>query len=77
MPKVVITEDRCKGCGLCIAYCPPEVLGLAPYLNTRGFAPAVLLDDARCTSCAVCAMVCPDAAIVVYRAPRAARPTAS
>ena len=70
MPKVVIEANRCKGCELCIHFCPPKVLALSPMLNTRGYHPAVLVDEARCTSCAVCAMVCPDTAITVYKMAR-------
>jgi 2-oxoglutarate ferredoxin oxidoreductase subunit delta len=72
MPKVVIEEDRCKGCQLCVEFCPPKVLVMSTTLNARGFFPAVLIDDARCTSCAACAIVCPDTAITVYKAERVA-----
>jgi len=65
-PRVVIDTEGCKGCGLCIAVCPPAVLGLGA-LNTRGYAAAVLLDNGRCTSCTACALICPDAAITVFR----------
>lgn len=64
--RVLIETERCKGCGLCIAVCPPAVLGLGA-LNTKGYAAAVLLDNERCTSCTACALICPDAAITVYR----------
>lgn len=70
--RVVVAVERCKGCGLCVAVCPPEVLALGP-LNARGYRAAVLLDNDRCTSCTACALVCPECAIEVYRPPRAAR----
>lgn len=70
--RVVIAAERCKGCELCIAACPPRVLGLGG-LNVRGYRTAVLLDNDRCTSCAACALVCPETAITVYRPPRPAR----
>ncbi len=72
MPKVVIDVERCKGCELCVNYCPPKVLVMSPTLNTCGFYPAVLIDEERCTSCAACAIVCPDVAIMVYKAERVA-----
>ena len=72
MPKVVIEEDRCKGCQLCVEFCPPKVLVMSTKLNARGFYPAVLIDEGRCTSCAACAIVCPDTAITVYKAERLA-----
>ncbi len=75
-PRVVIAVDRCKGCGLCVAVCPPRVLALGP-LNARGFPAAVLLDDGRCTSCAACALLCPDGAITVFRPRRRAAAAAA
>lgn len=72
MPKVVIDQERCKGCQLCVEFCPPKVLVMSETLNPRGFYPAVLIDETRCTSCAACALVCPDTAIVVYKPERVA-----
>lgn len=72
MPKVVVEEERCKGCQLCVEFCPPKVLAMSATLNTRGFYPAVLIDEGRCTSCAACAIVCPDTAITVYKGERVA-----
>jgi len=72
MPKVVIEQERCKGCQLCVEFCPPKVLVMSATLNSRGFYSAVLVDEERCTSCAACAIVCPDTAITVYRAERVA-----
>ncbi|MDR7523333.1 MAG: 4Fe-4S dicluster domain-containing protein [Armatimonadota bacterium] len=68
-PRVVVAVDRCKGCGLCVAVCPPNVLALGA-LNARGYPAAVLLDNDRCTSCTACALICPETAIAVYRLPR-------
>lgn len=66
--RILINEERCKGCELCITACPPGVIGLAEVLNSHGYRPAALLDpDHLCTGCALCATVCPDAAIMVFR----------
>ncbi|MFN2135371.1 MAG: 4Fe-4S dicluster domain-containing protein [Candidatus Promineifilaceae bacterium] len=65
---IVINQERCKGCALCLAACPPGVIELADSLNTLGYRPATLNDpDHLCTGCGLCAVVCPDASIVVYR----------
>jgi 2-oxoglutarate ferredoxin oxidoreductase subunit delta len=75
-PRVIIDAERCKGCQLCLAVCPPAVLGIGP-LNRHGYHAAVLLDNARCTSCTACALICPEGAITVFRPrrpPREARP---
>ncbi len=64
--KVVIEEEICKGCELCIIACPQESLGLSDEINLKGYRFAVLVQD-NCTGCVNCALVCPDAAITVYR----------
>ncbi len=71
MAKVVIDDERCKGCLLCVHFCPPRVLALSTRLNSKGFYPVALIDEERCTSCAACALVCPDVVITVFRAERA------
>lgn len=70
MAKIVIDEERCKGCQLCVLFCPPKVLAISKRLNSRGFYSVELLDEQRCTSCAACALVCPDVVITVYRPER-------
>lgn len=66
--RILINEERCKGCELCIAACPPGVIELARHLNSHGYRPATLHDpQSKCTGCALCAVVCPDAAITVFR----------
>jgi 2-oxoglutarate ferredoxin oxidoreductase subunit delta len=72
MPKLVIDQERCKGCQLCVEFCPPKVLAMSTTLNTRGFYPVMLIDEERCTSCAACAIVCPDTVFAVYKAERVA-----
>ena len=68
-----IATDRCKGCELCIAACPPGVLALdVGVVNRLGHHPIRLLDAAGCTSCARCARVCPDAVFTVFARPREA-----
>ncbi len=64
---VVIEQDRCKGCSLCVEYCPQHVLTMnSSILNVRGYHPAELSADG-CTGCGICAVVCPDVCISVYR----------
>lgn len=65
---VVIASERCKGCGLCVAFCPAAVLIIdKKHLNTKGYHPAVAENPLVCMGCADCALMCPDSAITVYR----------
>ena len=68
MSRIVINEDRCKGCGLCTLACPHDLVRIAEHFNAKGYRPAELADpDGRCVGCANCAMMCPDVAVTVYR----------
>lgn len=69
--KLVIDEERCKACELCLNFCPRGLLRLADHLNRQGFKPVAITDQDRCTSCALCARMCPETAIEVYREPKA------
>ncbi len=68
MPRIIVDERYCKGCGLCITVCPNKVIELdAEKLTAKGYHPAKLVDESRCTGCANCALMCPDVAITVER----------
>jgi 2-oxoglutarate ferredoxin oxidoreductase subunit delta len=67
MPTVKFEEARCKGCGLCVHFCPQKILRISSHLNPKGFFPAELFDETRCTGCMTCARMCPDIVIEVYR----------
>lgn len=76
MPRgmVLIDEDRCKGCGLCIAICPAHVLQLVDgRFNARGHRPVEAAVAEACTGCAMCAAICPDVVFTVYRRRRQVR----
>jgi len=64
---IVVDTDRCKGCALCAAACPNNVIALAHKVNAHGYPYVEPLTEQRCTGCASCAIVCPDACITVYR----------
>lgn len=68
--RVVFTEERCKGCELCLDACPPGIILMAEHINAKGFHPAAVIDQERCTGCALCARMCPDLVITVYRPER-------
>ena len=65
MPEVFVDEKLCKGCGLCVEFCPRQVLKLADEPGSAGYTTAEPVDLERCTSCGICYQVCPDYAIAV------------
>lgn len=66
--SIVIDEDRCKGCELCTAVCPFDLVHIANHFNVKGYLPSTLVDPGgKCTGCTLCARMCPDVAITVYR----------
>lgn len=69
MAQVVFDEERCKGCELCVSFCPKKLIVMAECLNSRGFHPARVdpANQAECTGCIACALMCPDLVIEVYR----------
>ena len=71
MSRIVINEDRCKGCGLCTLVCPYDLVHISDRFNAKGYRPAMQIDpDGQCVGCASCATMCPDVAIVVFRTPK-------
>lgn len=67
MAKIIIDEEKCKGCGLCRDACPKNIIVMAEYFNKKGYHPANQISPELCTGCAFCALTCPDVAIEVYK----------
>lgn len=72
MPKkrgaVKIIEERCKGCGYCVNYCPTKVLVISKKLNAKGYHPPELKEEPPkkvCIACHLCELFCPDFALFV------------
>lgn len=67
MARIEVSEDLCKGCGICVYVCPPQLIELSDRISLRGYHPATPKDLSGCTGCAICGKMCPDMAIEVYR----------
>jgi 2-oxoglutarate ferredoxin oxidoreductase subunit delta len=61
--EIHIIENRCKGCGFCVTYCPMDVLELSDIFNDRGYHPPYVKNPEACINCGLCEMICPEFAI--------------
>ena len=62
-----IDKERCKGCELCVFYCPQKCLKLSEVLNMSGYSPAELINEESCNSCGMCYIMCPDYTIEIIK----------
>lgn len=56
MKKLVIDTSWCKGCGICVAFCPKKALELSG-------EKVKLKEEGGCILCGQCELRCPDYAI--------------
>lgn len=68
---VHIIEERCKGCGYCIEYCPKNVLAFSSRFNAKGYHPPEVKRPDDCVNCHYCEIICPDFAIYSVEDPSA------
>jgi len=61
--EVHLMQDRCKGCGFCVEYCPRDVLEMSEEFNAKGYHPPRVKDPENCLNCGLCQMLCPEFAI--------------
>lgn len=63
-----ITTVKCKGCGLCVLFCPKKIIAMSKEVNDRGYHYATIReeDKSQCTICMNCAIMCPDFAIEIW-----------
>ena len=63
--RIEINENFCKGCDICIEFCPTNVFDKSDKLNRRGYYPPIVARVEDCTGCRICDLMCPDLAIVI------------
>ena len=56
--KVKVRVEWCKGCGICVALCPWQVLAL----DERG---KVRVANEACNGCRLCEIHCPDFVLAI------------
>ncbi len=54
--QLALNARHCKGCGICVEFCPQGVLKL---VGQR----CRIVEPERCTKCGLCELRCPDYAI--------------
>lgn len=54
--KLIIKKDWCKGCAICVAYCPKNILVIKD-------GKIDVTDIDLCIKCGLCELRCPDYAI--------------
>ena len=64
--RLEFNRDKCKGCELCVEFCPKKILALTGTVNAKGYRPAGVTDQDSCIGCGSCAMMCPDLCITIY-----------
>ncbi len=67
MMAVYIDQEICKGCEICVHYCPKNVLEMAADVNKRGFNYSSVVRPEDCIQCKLCEKMCPDLAIYVEK----------
>ena len=74
MSRIAFIEERCKGCLLCAAVCPKNIIRQSARLNRQGYQVAETCENAEaCAACAACAIMCPDVAIRVFKTAKTKR----
>jgi len=58
---IVIDEEKCIGCGICISFCNVDAIAVN---EQRGVVEVIALED--CIECHSCQQNCPEGAIMVY-----------
>lgn len=67
MSNISISEDRCKGCEMCISACHKHVIEMSTEINQQGYFYAHAAHPEKCTACKLCAVVCPEVGIEVEK----------
>lgn len=69
MFKVTFRKDRCKGCELCVNFCPKKIIDMDKKVNESGYYTPIISKENKnmCIGCSCCAKVCPDSAISIEK----------
>ena len=62
-----IKSERCEGCGICVAFCPKQVIAV------DALGKVYVKDQEKCIACGQCELRCPDYAIFVDKVKEVAK----
>jgi 2-oxoglutarate ferredoxin oxidoreductase subunit delta len=65
--KLTFDTEKCKGCELCVTFCPKKILVLGKETNSKGYFPVTVTNMDECIACGTCAIMCPDSIITVEK----------
>jgi hypothetical protein len=61
-----VKEKPCKGCELCLAWCPQEAISMRPPKSEAGGKLKIaFIDSKKCIGCGECILTCPTGAILI------------
>jgi 2-oxoglutarate ferredoxin oxidoreductase subunit delta len=58
---IEINRELCKGCGICVAFCPKKILELDEHEKAK------VINPDECQYCGLCELRCPDLAIEIIK----------
>ena len=64
---IEINENLCKGCDICIEFCPVDVFENSDKLNRKGYYVPLVARPDECVDCLLCELLCPELAIIISK----------
>jgi 2-oxoglutarate ferredoxin oxidoreductase subunit delta len=63
--EIIIDDQFCKGCNLCMEVCPRKVFTQSSKRSRAGYSMPQAAEPAKCSVCFLCEMTCPDLALTI------------
>ncbi len=66
--EIEINVALCRGCSICVKYCPNDcIVQPEDKLTGAGQIMATFVNKDKCNACGICGWMCPEFAIEVYQ----------